>query len=259
MTQRYRICSLILTLTVVSVRTNAQSYVTYNHDEAKMKQITVMETGAGTLTPELYYWTLHNNYKKSAAAKNKLGFRTLAGIGAYQQVEYADSIDAYLKKRAEIEALNVADRQIDLAWRTEGTKINEKLTKFHDNINRIVPAGGTPQDRERWNTYYKVYETAIKATRDAYMPNAQRKREYLSIYADLTKQNEALVKSLVQYNNRAKTAELLACRDNYQKSDKRSAINSAYSKWRTASQTTKGNSTNTSSTDDSDGEETVNR
>ena len=80
----------------------------YNHDAAKMNQITVMETGAGALTPIIYYRLLHNNYQKSAAAKNKLGFRSLAGIGAYQQIEYADSIEAYLKARAEIEALNIA-------------------------------------------------------------------------------------------------------------------------------------------------------
>ena len=30
---------------------HAQSYVTYNHDEAKMNQITVQEIGAGGLTP----------------------------------------------------------------------------------------------------------------------------------------------------------------------------------------------------------------
>lgn len=115
----------------------------YNHDAAKMNQITVMETGAGALTPIAYYRLLHNNYQKSAAIKNKLEFRTASGIGAYQQVEYADSLAAYLEARAKIEALNMADRQIDLAWKTEGSKINDKLDAFHNNINRIVPAGGT--------------------------------------------------------------------------------------------------------------------
>ena len=38
--------------------------VTYNHDPAKKNQIMVMETGGGSLTPELYYWTFHKNYKK---------------------------------------------------------------------------------------------------------------------------------------------------------------------------------------------------
>ena len=216
----------------------------YNHDAAKMNQITVMETGAGALTPIAYYRLLHNNYQKSAAAKNKLGFRSLAGIGAYQQIEYADSIEAYLKARAEVEALNMADRQIDLAWKTEGNKINDKLDAFHNNINRIVPAGGTPKDRQRWDTYYKMFQTAIKATREAYMPNAQRKREYLNIYADLSKQNEILVK---------------ASRNNYRTADKAAAVASANSKWREAGLSTKQESSSGGNDTSDEGEEKVDR
>ncbi len=259
MLQRYKFGIWMFTLIVTPLMSMAQSYVTYNHDEAKMKQIMVMETGAGTLTPELYYWTLHNSYKKTAVEKNKLAFRTLAGISAFKQVDYADSIESYTKKRAEIEALNVADRQIDLAWQTEGTKINEKLTAFHNNINRIVPAGGSPQDRDRWSTYYKVYETAVKSTRDAYMPNAQRKREYLRIYADLTTQNEILVKQLVQMNNKTKTKQLLAMRNNYRTANKATVTASSNGKWREAALATRHAATESSSTEDGDGDETVSR
>jgi hypothetical protein len=231
----------------------------YNHDAAKMNQITVMETGAGALTPIIYYRLLHNNYQKSAAAKNKLGFRSLAGIGAYQQIEYADSIEAYLKARAEVEALNMADRQIDLAWKTEGNKINDKLDAFHNNINRIVPAGGTPKDRQRWDTYYKMFQTAIKATREAYMPNAQRKREYLNIYADLSKQNEILVKQLVQMHNKSRTEQLLASRNNYRTADKAAAVASANSKWREAGLSTKQESSSAGNDTSDGGEEKVDR
>ena len=38
----------------------AQS-VSYNHDAAKMNQITVMEIGSGGLTPSIYYDVLHRN------------------------------------------------------------------------------------------------------------------------------------------------------------------------------------------------------
>ena len=55
----------------------AAQRVTYNHDNAKMNQVTVQETGAGTLTPDLYYSILHNRYKKKAQAENKMTFRTL--------------------------------------------------------------------------------------------------------------------------------------------------------------------------------------
>ena len=46
-------------LLVATIAANAQ-YVTYNHDSPKMNQITVEETGAGALKPELYYTLLHN-------------------------------------------------------------------------------------------------------------------------------------------------------------------------------------------------------
>lgn len=44
-------------LFVATIAANAQ-YVTYNHDSPKMNQITVEETGAGALKPELYYTLL---------------------------------------------------------------------------------------------------------------------------------------------------------------------------------------------------------
>ena len=121
----------------------AQS-VTYNHDDAKMNQITVAEIGSGSLTPSLYYQLLHNSYQKSAAAKNKLGFRTAAGINLYNQVDDAEALDSAMTQRARIEALNVADRSgvaLDVAWLAEGDKINSALENFERNIRRIAEAG----------------------------------------------------------------------------------------------------------------------
>ena len=217
---------------------SAQSYVTYNHDAAKMNQITVQEIGTGGLTPAFYYDVFHNNYQKSAASKNKLSFRSLAGINAYGQVEMADSIEASLEERAEIEALNIADRQIDIAWLAEGRKINDKLSSFQNNINRIIEAGGTMTDKERWNEYYKIYLFAIKQTQDAYMPNAQRKKQYLSIYADINKQNETLIAYLVQLNRQSKTADLLSATSNHQLNKSQFAT-SALNRWRNSACQTK--------------------
>ena len=226
--------TVMIAMASVTLQVNAQSYVTYNHDDAKMNQITVQETGAGGLTPAFYYDVFHNSYQKSAAAKNKLSFRSLAGVAAWQQIEDADSIEASLKKRAEIEALNVADRQIDIAWLAEGTKLTNKLDDFQSNINRIIGAGGTFNDKERWNNYYNIFQCAIKATQDAYMPNAQRKKEYLAIYSDICKENETLIKYLVQLNSKAKTAELLSATSNRQNHNGAIAT-AAHNRWRDAS------------------------
>ena len=158
----------------------------------------------------------------------------MAGVAAWQQIEDADSIEASLKKRAEIEALNVADRQIDIAWLAEGTKLTNKLDDFQSNINRIIGAGGTFNDKERWNNDYNIFQCAIKATQDAYMPNAQRKKEYLAIYADICKENETLIKYLVQLNSKAKTAELLSASSTRQNHNGAIAT-AAHNRWRDAS------------------------
>ena len=236
-TLRTALCAL---LSGFFFNSHAQSYVTYNHDDAKMNQITVQEIGAGGLTPAFYYDVFHNSYQKSAAAKNKLGFRTLAGVAAWQQIEDADSVETTMKKRAEIEALNIADRQIDIAWLAEGNKIESKLNDFQNNINRIVSAGGSFNDKERWTEYYNIFQTSIKETKDAYMPNAQRKKEYLAIYADICKQNETLVAYIVQINNRKKTEELLSATNN-RTSHKSEFATAAYNRWRSSAW---GNSNN---------------
>ena len=236
----------------------AQS-VTYNHDSSKQNQITVMETGGGSLTPEFYYWMLHNSYRKSAAEKNKLGFRTLAGINLYNQVDDAEKIDSALTKRAEIEALNVADRQIDLAWLAESSKINGQLDKMKANIDHIIPTGGTVNDKRRWEELYNMYRCAVKATKDAYMPNAQRKKEYLRIYSDLTMQNETLLKYLVQLNTQSRTASLLAATNDCVV-HKGNVISDAKSRWQENMRGVRGKtSTDGGDESSSDGEESVDR
>ena len=239
-------------LLVTTIAANAQ-YVTYNHDSPKMNQITVEETGAGALKPEPYYTLLHNKYKKTATVKNKLTFRTAAGVASYQQVDEAEAIDSALTSRAKIEALNVADRQVDLAWLAEKDKVESQMRQFQKNIDRITMTGGSPKENERWNNYYRVYQCAIKATRDAYMPNAQRKKEYLQIYADVSRQNDVLVKYLVQLSNRNATKNLLSATES-RPIDKRSIISNAMSRWNESRSAVRG-----LQNDDGNENESVNR
>lgn len=235
-TKKRRMKKLFMLLGVCATMSAYGQSVSYSHDAAKMNQITVMEIGSGTLTPEYYYWVLHNNYKKTASAKNKLGFRTTAGLNAYQQVDMAESLDSAMVKRAEIEALNVADRSggtLDIAWRVEGEKLTNKLEEYKKNIGHILGAGGNLDNQARWNEYYNMYKCAIKATQDAYMPNAQRKKEYLRIYADICRQNEILVKYIVRLSNANKTTNLLSA--SYEKPNRTAVIAlSAMNRWREA-------------------------
>lgn len=220
----------------------AQS-VTYSHDDAKMNQITVAEIGSGSLTPSLYYQLLHKSYQKSAAAKNKLGFRTTAGINLYKQVDDAEALDSAMTQRARIEALNVADRSggaLDMAWLAEGEKINAALENFERNIRRIAEAGGSGSEQEHWREYHHIYLCAVKSVQDAYMPNSQRKKQYLRIHADILRKNETLVRYLVRLASSTKVAELLEASATIE--DRRTQIAmAAMNRWREAGWRAKGN------------------
>ncbi len=214
----------------VTTAVHAQ-YVTYNHDSPKQNQVTVMETGTGALSPDLYYSVLHNKYKKSAAAKNKLSFRTLAGINLYNQVDEAEAIDS--------------------------AKVSGQMERFRRNIDRILLSGGTPADKERWTEYYHVYQCAIKATKDAYMPNAQRKKEYLRIYEDVARQNEILVGYLAKRQNATVTNALLNATDN-RTLHKGGIVRNAMSRWQESRLAVRGSQSGSNGNGEDDNE-SVNR
>ena len=230
---------LLLSAAVMGIcsAVKAQS-VTYSHDDAKMNQITVMEIGSGGLTPSMYYTVLHKSYQKSASSKNKLAFRTTAGLNLYAQVDDAEALDSALNKRAKIGALNVADRSggaLDLAWVAESGKLNNKMADFERNIRRVLEVGGTANEQEHWKEYYNVYQCAIKAAQDGYMPNVQRKKEYLRIYADVARKNETLILYIVRLSNARKTSELLTTTATGNiKNHKAQIVRNALSRWRDA-------------------------
>lgn len=101
-----------------------------------------------------------------------------------------------------------------------------------------------------------MYRCAVTATKDAYMPNAQRKKEYLRIYADLSAQNETLLKYLVQLNMRSRTQSLLAS-TNDRVVHKGSIISYSKNRWQENMKGIRG--TTGSDTGGDDGEESVNR
>ena len=59
-TKLFSVVMMIISSSILEAR--AQSYVTYNHDEAKMNQITVQEIGSGGLTPAFNYDVFHRSY-----------------------------------------------------------------------------------------------------------------------------------------------------------------------------------------------------
>lgn len=97
--------------TVALLTAEAQS-VTYNHDDAVMNQVTVQETGSGSLTPDLYYDVFHKSYRNSASETNKLSYRTMTAAYMKLQEPYSEKIDSDLVKRAKVEAANLLDRRL---------------------------------------------------------------------------------------------------------------------------------------------------
>ena len=214
-----------------AIGANAEVAITYNHDSSKMNQITVQETGGGALSPSLYYQIFHNKYQKDAGARNKMAFRSSAGVGLYQQIDDAESLDSALTQRARSEALNMADRQVDLAWKAEGSKIQVQLQNFQRNIQRILSVGGRASHQQLWVEKYNLFKSAVKVIQQSYLPNSQRKEEYLRIYADIAEANEALLHYIVMLDGQRSTSDYLAA--NYEKPDNRASIaKSAISRWR---------------------------
>ena len=149
---------------------------------------------------------------------------------------------------------------MDIAWLAEGSKVNGEMERFKRNIDRILLSGGTPSDKERWTEYYHVYQSAIDATKDAYMPNAQRKKEYLRIYEDVARQNETLVQFLVRQQNASVTSALLNATDNHTL-NKGGSVLKAMRRWQESRLAVRGTQSGGNGNDggDSNEDETVNR
>lgn len=207
---------LIVLMMMVVINARAQ-YMTYNHDASKQAQIEVMEMGAGILTPEIYYKTTHSSYMKGAKAptsvKNQL--RISANTSSLPQVEYADSIKENLESRAKVEVTNVADREVDMAWLTEGNKIEEKLMALKSNVSYLN--GKAKQDEiESWNELGKMYDFAIKVTKKAYMPNSERQKQYLAILDEITASNDRLLLRIRYLTTKSKADKLVAALSRFQ-------------------------------------------
>ena len=226
------ICSILCIC--VGFESHAQS-MTYNHDDSKQGQIQVMELGAGNLTPELYYTVTHRRYKNGTKAvtsvKNTL--RIAANTASIPQVEYADSIQADLEGRAKVEAANIVDRQVDLAWVTEGNKIEGKLLAFKNNINALNGKAKT-EEITNWTELGQMYDFAIKATRQAYMPNSERQKQYLAIYDEIVKRNDYLLLRVRYLTTKNQADHLVQAMSRFQHRVGENAT-AGYNRWRDAS------------------------
>lgn len=222
---------MAIIMMATTINTFGQS-MTYNHDASKMGQIQVMELGAGVLTPDLYYSITHSGYKKGAksATSVKNTLRMAANIASMPQVEYADSIKADLEGRAKVEATNIADRQIDIAWLTEGERIQAKLRAFKSNIGSLN--GKTcSEEITAWEDLEKMYDFAIKTTKKAYMPNSERQKQYLAIYDEITTTNDNLLLRIRYLATKRQADNIVAAMTQFHHRVSENAT-ASYNRWR---------------------------
>lgn len=223
---------MLVSIMIASTMPTFGQSMTYNHDASKMGQIQVMELGAGSLTPDLYYSITHSSYKKGAksATSVKNTLRMAANVASLPQVEYADSIKADLEGRAKIEATNIADRQVDIAWLTEGEKIQTKLRAFKSNIGSL---NGKTHSEEisAWEDLVKMYDFAIKTTKKAYMPNSERQKQYIAIYDEITASNDNLLLRIRFLATKTQANNIVAAMTNFHHRVSENAT-ASYNRWR---------------------------
>ena len=193
----------MLLMVVVSITAGAQS-MTYNHDPIVMNQFMKAEIGSGTLgagyfwAEKVYYGTkpFHKDYadEYDNVAHSKMASRTLTNAEVTKEEKYAETIKDSLAKRAEIELLNMTDRQFDIEWLTEKNKIERQEGIFKKSIEDIIYYGGTQEDKNNWTQIYNLVQESLDAAHEAYMPNSQRKAVYILLYKDLCTYNVTLNK-----------------------------------------------------------------
>lgn len=243
---------VILLLLTVSLMVSAQS-MTFNHDAMIMNQFTKAEMGTGelgggTLLGGLYYDWFHDDYQSMAnnPINNKLAARGLTYAEVNKEERYAENIKDTLTKRAELEALNVADRELDVEWLVEKGKIQRQQNILKKNIEDIVFYGGTSEDKTAWTQIYNMVQESLDSAHDAYMPNSQRKAVYVLLYKDLCQYNVTLNKLKSIWWAERNVRENQDKTFNFSKS--RSIVKDCYARWKIAWAGKKGNTSGGGST-----------
>jgi hypothetical protein len=225
-----------ITLAVVMVMMAVPLLAQGTHDDDRMNQFLVSHTGAGSLQPATYYQVFHRSYQSDATETNKLILAAAVKAVLINEVPDAKSIDSALVKRAVEEGLRVTDRSVDIAWLSEGSKINKRMSSYESLINKIIPLGGSLEDYQAYKRDYDKITCEIRAIQDAYLDNSQRTREYAKIYEDVLQSELDLVDFL------RKTRSIAKAKEDYEKAKEVKAPVSrtrqqalhAHTRWRNA-------------------------
>ena len=85
-----------------------------------------------------------------------------------------------------------------------------------------------------WTELGQMYDFAIKATRQAYMPNSERQKQYLAIYDEIVKSNDHLLLRVRYLTTKNQADHLVQAMSRFQHRVSENAT-AGYNRWRDAS------------------------
>lgn len=181
------------------LRTDCVS-VAQRHDGVAQAQFTISEIGAGNLGDSdeaaIAIYKLKDNYYQKSKSMSKLEQRTLVNLLLSMERNHAIAIDSSFAARYKNAVLDLADRNIDVSWTSEGKKIEEAMSRWQANISQILTCGGSLSDYQRYKNDYESIKASIAAVGKAHLSNAHRKECYLLLCKDINERNALLATSL---------------------------------------------------------------
>lgn len=204
------------------------------YDESKHYQFRSMENGPWQFKPDFYYYSwikkkiwfveiklpglgIHDRGPAGIGGGDKyvsryspnLPLRTATiGIAELEEPEYRKQSESYDSVK-NMEALLVADRQLDAVYGTVGDKLNTLKGAFVDNlVTYTANDGDADKALVLWNQYYAVIES-VNLIKDAYLDNSKRLKAYqeeVEKMEELVAGSASLIK--LQYNKKENGASL---------------------------------------------------
>ena len=155
-------------------------------DEPRRNQFMVAATGIGDLQPDTYYDIFHRTYRDEAAMTSKGSYATSFNtILRMQDIPSAKSIDSTIVKRFATETKKALDRSNDWAWATYRDRIEGKLERYKDLVNKISRLGGSLDDYHIFDQEYTRICAEVRGIQDAYMDTGKRASEYEEVYQEI--------------------------------------------------------------------------
>lgn len=211
---------------------------TYNHDASKMNQFTVQETGVGNLTPAVYYNVAHKKYSETAHETNKSTYRAQVAVSTELQTVMADSLKNYLEDRAEVEAMNILDREVDIAYSNWQPKLSSRIAEARELTVWLTGIIGPGQEEiTNWGELWNQYEYSIGVVHNAYLANSEKEKMYISIYNELTSWGNQLAARYKQAKFQQAANDLLSGDVVEVKRNTKDAAIAAFNKWRNVGNT----------------------